>query len=102
MPRNLGPTKPRFQTYLEVDLPALLKTLDAPDDQLGFAAGPAFDDFFRFFLLFGRDGVSENDGRKRLISRAVEGSSEYSIGVGEELKDRVFEALRLCIEGFVS
>ena len=32
---------------------------------------------------------------------ATRPSSEYSVGVGEELKDRVFEALRLCIEGFI-
>lgn len=102
VPRQLGPTKPRFQTYLEVDLPALLESLAAPEGQLGYLAGPAFDDFFRFFLLFGRDGIVAPEGRRRLLSRAIEGSSEYSIGVGEELKDRVFEAQRLAIEGFIA
>lgn len=102
VPRELGPTKPRFQTYLEVDLPALIESLAAPEGQLGYLAGPAFDDFFRFFLLFGRDGVVAPEGRRRLLSRAVEGSSEYSIGVGEELRGRVFEAQRLAIEGFIS
>ena len=35
------------------------------------------------------------------MDRAIDGSSEYTLGVGEELKDRVFEALRLCVEGFM-
>jgi hypothetical protein len=34
--------------------------------------------------------------------RAVQGSAEYSIAVGEDLKERVFEALRICMEGFLS
>ncbi|MBI5725962.1 MAG: Eco57I restriction-modification methylase domain-containing protein [Planctomycetes bacterium] len=37
-----------------------------------------------------------------LVERASKGSSEYRIGVGEGLKRQVFEALRLCIEGFLN
>ena len=103
VPRTLGPTKPRFQTYLEIDLPTLLESLTGAEDELGYLpSGPAFDDFLRFFLLFGCDGVAAPGGRRPLLDRAIEGSSEYSVGVGEELKDRVFEALRLSVEGFIS
>ncbi len=102
VPRDLSPNKPRFQTYLEVDLPALLQSLTAAEGELAYDGhGPAFDEFMRFFLLFSPHGVASVGGRKPLLKRAVEGSSEYSVAVGEELKDRVFEALRLAIEGFI-
>jgi hypothetical protein len=102
VPRVLGPIKPRFQTYLEIDLPALLRRLTPTGDQLELGPGGSeFHDFLRFYLLFGPAGFASVDGRKPLLARAVEGSSEYSVAVGEELKDRVFEALRLCVEGFI-
>ncbi|VTR94138.1 restriction modification enzyme : Possible restriction /modification enzyme OS=Microcystis aeruginosa NIES-44 GN=N44_00644 PE=4 SV=1: Methyltransf_26 [Gemmata massiliana] len=96
IPRELGSHQRRFQTYYQVDLVAILE---------GYAQGmklEALDDFRRFFLLFGPVGFAEREGRKPLIQRAVEGSSEYRIGVSEGLKDRAFEALRLCIEGFLA
>ena len=103
VPRLLGPTKPRFQTFLEVDLPTLLESLVPPGGSLGLGpSGPEYDDFLRFFLLFSPIAFASTHERKPLIQRAIDGSSEYSIGVGEELKDRVFEALRLCVEGFIS
>jgi hypothetical protein len=103
VPRALGPNKPRFQTYLEADLPALLERLTAGEGELDYAGyGPAFDEFMRFYLLFSRHGLAEVAGRSPLLKRAIDGSSEYSVAVGEELKDRVFEALRLAIEGFIS
>ena len=103
VPRVFGPSKPRFQTFLEVDLQALLETHCPASGQLTLApSGPELDDFLRFYLLFSPVGFASPAQRRPLIERAVDGSSEYSIGVGEELKDRVFEALRLCVEGFVS
>jgi hypothetical protein len=102
VPRALGPNKPRFQTYLEVDLPRLLDSLTPAGGQLELGpGGTEINDFLRFYLLFGPVGFACVGGRKSLLTRAVQGSSEYSVGVGEELKDRVFEALRLCIEGFI-
>lgn len=102
VPRVLGPSKPRFQTYLELDLPALLEGILPSEGALDL--GPTteqLETFFCFYLLFSPVGFVSVDDRKPLVTRAVEGSSEYSLGVGEELKDRVFEALRLCIDGFV-
>jgi hypothetical protein len=102
VPRVLGPTKPRFQTYVEVDLPSLLASLVPASGQLELGpSGRGFDDFLRFYLLFSPVGFAAFKGRKPLLDRAVAGSSEYSLGVGEELKERVFEGLRLCVEGFI-
>ena len=102
MPRNVGPSKRRFQTYLEIDLPSLLDGSLTALGQLELGPGNLeIEMFLRFFLFFSPAGFSDAYGRKPLITRAIEGSSEYSLGVGEELKDRIFEALRLCIEGFI-
>jgi hypothetical protein len=38
----------------------------------------------------------EADGRRSLIVRAVEGSTEYRIGVGDRLKQNAF--VRRCLE----
>jgi hypothetical protein len=103
VPRQLGPNKPRFQTYLEVDLVQLLDSTVRPSAQLQLGlGGNEFDTFMAFFLLFSPWAYRSIDGRKPLIVRAMEGSSEYSLGVSEKLKERVFEALQLCIEGFVT
>jgi hypothetical protein len=99
IPREYGPQQRRFQTYLEVNLPALLD---------GWASGDLHErealqeDFRRFYLFFSPAAFLERDGRQPLIQRALQGSSEYRLGVGEGLKERTFEALRYCIEGFLS
>jgi hypothetical protein len=94
-----GPEK-RFQTYLQLDLRSLL------DEWTDYASivklTNLFNEFFSFYLLFSPAAFRETDGRTPLLKRAIEGSSEYRLGVGEDLKERAFEALRLCIEGFLS
>lgn len=105
-PREKSRYQPRFETHLECELP---KILDAWLDNNGRGRQATFDhqqavinDFLTFYLLFGRPGFVSLDGRDPLIRRAIRGSSEYRLGVGEGLKERVFEALRLAIQGFVS
>lgn len=105
IPRSHAAHQPRFQTYLECDLPALIEsweTLDFPagTDPFEYRAG-VLDDFLRFYLFFSPVAFRVIDGRKPLMDRAIEGSSEYRLGVGEGLKERVFEAMRLSIEGFL-
>ena len=100
VPRELGAGKPRFKTYLEVDLPELLEKL-AEQKQLTIDA-EEFDDLRRFVLFFSPAGFSGRDVAQPLVVRAVHGSAEYAIGIGENLKERVFEALRICIEGLLS
>ncbi len=100
VPRELGVGKPRFKTYLEVDLLELLDRL-AEQRQLTID-GKEFDDLRRFVLFFDPAGFLTEAVAQPLVVRAVQGSAEYAVGIGENLKDRVFEALRICIEGFLS
>lgn len=100
IPRIYGPHQRRFQTYLECDLPAILDAwISRPNlaDQVTL-----LDEFLTFYLFFSPVSFAEIDGRQPLINRAVEGSSEYRLGVGEGLKEQAFEALRLCVEGFLN
>lgn len=98
VPRDYESHQRRFQTYLECDLAGLLNNWQVSHsiterDSLAH-------EFLQFYLFFSPHGyVGEH--RKSLIRRAIEGSSEYRIGVGEGLKERAFEALRLCIEGLI-
>lgn len=94
IPRQYSPQQRRFQTYLECDLPELL---NAWSEQRVL-----IDDFKEFFLFFSPVAFASRLERKPLIIRALEGSSEYRLGVGDSLQDRAFEALQFCVEGFLT
>ena len=101
VPREHYPGQPRFQTYLECDLERLLSNRLKEPVKL-FEESQTFEDFLRFFLLFSPTAFSPVAERPPLIERARNGSTEYRLGVGKGLKERVFEALCLCIGGFLS
>ena len=83
-PRELGPNKKRFQTYLEVDLEHLLNSASSQYSELEFSQNSnGFDSLVLFFLFFGPIGFTSFEGRVPLVARAISGSSEYSLGVGE-------------------
>lgn len=100
IPRELKLQQRRFETYLEFDLESLLNAwTDSPNltDQ-----SHLIDEFLYFYLFFSPAAYVGTDARRPLIVRAIEGSTEYRIGVGDRLKENAFEALRLCIEGFLA
>ena len=99
VPRVIPTGKSRFQTYLEVDLPAVIDAITARDQ--GDIQGQHLREFLYFYLLFSPSAFVSRNERTPLIERARLGSSEYAIGVSEDLKDRVFEALKLTIRGFL-
>ena len=97
--RTLDADQPRFQTYLECDLKLLLN--DWLEEGNLISRDFIRNDFLRFFLLFGPAGHASTDAREPLTTRARRGSSEYRLGIGKDLRTRVFEALRLTIDGFM-
>jgi len=105
IPRLLTPEQPRFETYLECDLPKILDAWQGDAARSGAAGllerSEAVNDFLRFYFFFSPVAFRSVPGRPSLLERAIEGSSAYRLGVGEGLKERVFEALRLSIEGFL-
>jgi type I restriction-modification system DNA methylase subunit len=101
IPRQLSPQQRRFQTYLECELPPILDGWLAHAGDLGERAY-LLDEFLQFYLFFGPAGHAVRLGRKPLVERANEGSSEYRLGVSEGLKGQTFKALQFCIEVFLA
>jgi type I restriction-modification system DNA methylase subunit len=91
----------RFNTYYEFDLEKFLTEWFAKRGEL-LIEDVLVDDALYFYLLFGPVGYRATDERKPLIVRAIEGSSTYRVGVGEDLRRRAFEAVRLATDGFLS
>jgi hypothetical protein len=78
----------RLDVYYEVDLPQIVK-LD--------------EEAFLYFLAFFHKDAFRADGAGRcFLDRAYRASTEYAAKVSEELKDNVYEALRLLVQGFLS
>ncbi len=72
----------RLDSYYEVDLINLLRQGQV-------------EDFKYFYLFFRRAAFPE------FLDRVLQESREYAQGVSEDLKERVYEALRLLAEGFL-
>lgn len=78
----------RLDVYYEVDLPQII-TLD--------------ENAFLYFLAFFHKEAFQADGTGVcFLDRAYRASTEYAAKVSKELKDNVYEALRLLAEGFLS
>jgi hypothetical protein len=101
IPRVLDPGQPRFDTYFECDLETLLNERAEQANRLP-TIWHGFHDFLQFFLFFSPTAFISTVERPSLVERARTGSGHYRVGVGDGLKERVFEALRLCVEGFLA
>jgi len=100
IPRELKLQQRRFETYIEFDLPRVLDAWVGSPNLT--EQSHLIDEFLYFYLFFSPVAHVETEGRRPLIVRAIEGSTEYRIGVGDRLKQNAFEALRLSIEGFLA
>lgn len=101
-PRALERSQPRFETYFEIDLPEALDRWLAAQRKSKIDRANALDEFMPWYLLATPVAFLSPDGRVPLIERARKGSTEYRVAVGGALRGQVFEALRWCIEGFLS
>jgi type I restriction-modification system DNA methylase subunit len=81
-------TAHKLNYYYEVDLPALLGNGDV--------------EAFKYFYLFFRQASFIPNGEGRTWLDIILGESrDYAEGVGEDLKDQVYEALRHVAQGFL-
>ncbi len=97
VPRQLQSHQQRFLTYFEFDLEKYFTSWTGK-----IRTGVEIEDALYFYLFFGPAGHRTLLADTSLISRAVEGSTAYRIGVGEDLRLRAFEAVRLSTEGLLS
>lgn len=101
IPRDRAAYQGRFDTFFEFDLRRFLTESVTPRSDLT-RTEQLLDEFLYFFLLFGPHAFVPIAGRKVLIDRAVSGSSEYRLGIGEDLRERAFHAVCQCISGLLA
>jgi len=78
----------RLDVFYEVDLAQLIEQGDT--------------NAFRYFVLFFRAAAFHPDAEGRCwLDEVVTQSTAYALRVGDELKERVYEALRLLAQGFL-
>jgi Alw26I/Eco31I/Esp3I family type II restriction m6 adenine DNA methyltransferase len=76
-------TSYRLDVFYEIDLPILLEAQD-------------YEVFLYFYAFFRKEAFTEG-----FLERAYKESLEYTSRLGDELKENVYEALRLLAEGFL-
>jgi type I restriction-modification system DNA methylase subunit len=82
-------TSYRLDRFYEVDLAALLT-----DDR-------DLENFRYFYCLFHRDAFTPGGDGKSFLDTVLDGSQQHTVGVSDDLKNRVYDALRLLIGGFL-
>ena len=82
-------TSYRLDSFYEVDLAALL------------SEGRDLDAFRYFYNLFRRDAFTPDPSGTSFLDLILTESQQYTVGVSDDLKNRVYDALRLLISGFL-
>ncbi len=83
-------TSYRWDSFYEVDLAALL------------SENGDLDTFRYFYNLFRCDAFSPDASGTPFLDRVLTESQQYTVGVSDDLKNRVYDALRLLIGGFLN
>ena len=82
-------TSYRWDSFYEVDLAALL------------SENRDLDAFRYFYCLFRPDAFIPDPSGTSFLDLVLTGSQQYTVGVSDDLKNRVYDALRLLIGGFL-
>ncbi len=82
-------TSYRLDSFYEVDLAALL------------SENRGIDTFRYFYCLFRRDAFSPTVGEGPFLDLVLTESQQYTVAVSDDLKNRIYDALRLLIDGFL-
>ncbi len=82
-------TSYRLDSFYEVDLAALL------------TQNRDLETFRYFYCLFRRDAFIPDASGTSFLDRVLMESQQYTVAVSDDLKNRVYDALRLLIDGFL-
>ena len=82
-------TSYRLDSFYEVDLAALL------------SENGDLDAFRYFYCLFRRDAFTPDASGASFLDLILGESQQYTVAVSDDLKNRVYDALRLLIDGFL-
>ena len=83
-------TSYRLDSFYEVDLAALL------------SENRDLDAFRYFYCLFRRDAFIPDSSGTSFLDLVLTESQQYTVAVSDDLKNRVYDALRLLIDGFLN
>ena len=83
-------TSYRLDSFYEVDLAALL------------SENRDIDAFRYFYCLFRRDAFIPDSSGTSFLDLVLTESQRYTVAVSDDLKNRVYDALRLLIDGFLN
>ena len=83
-------TSYRLDSFYEVDLAALL------------SENRDIDAFRYFYCLFRRDAFIPDSSGTSFLDLVLTESQQYTVAVSDDLKNRVYDALRLLIDGFLN
>ena len=92
-------TSYRLDRFYEVDLAALLTDPNGWQDDL--THNEDFETFRYFYCLFRRDAFTPDASGASFLDLVLTESQEYTIAISDDLKNRVYDALRLLIGGFL-
>ena len=82
-------TSYRLDSFYEVDLAALL------------SENRDLDAFRYFYCLFRRDAFIPDPSGASFLDRVLGESQQYTVAVSDDLRNRIYDALRLLIDGFL-
>ena len=82
-------TSYQLDSFYEVDLAALL------------SENRGIDTFRYFYCLFRRDAFIPTVGEGPFLDLVLTESQQYTVAVSDDLKNRIYDALRLLIDGFL-
>ena len=82
-------TSYRLDSFYEVDLATLL------------SENRGIDAFRYFYCLFRRDAFIPTVGEGPFLDLVLTESQQYTVAVSDDLKNRIYDALRLLIDGFL-
>ncbi len=82
-------TSHKLDSYYEIDLPTLLEREDG------------LEAFKYFYLLFRSEAFVKDKREKCFLDKVYDKSNLFSQELGEDLKENIYEAIRLLSEGFL-
>ena len=82
-------TSHKLDSYYEIDLPSILERDDA------------LEAFKYFYLLFRRGAFVKDKRKECFLDKVYDKSNLFSQELGEDLKENIYEAIRLLSEGFL-
>ncbi|GGM62098.1 type II restriction/modification system DNA methylase subunit YeeA [Halarchaeum rubridurum] len=88
-----GPTSHRLDSYYEIDLPALLDTIESGD-----AGMEAFKEFYCFFR---HEAFLPDASGECFLDDVHDESSVFAEAIGEDLQNNIYEAIRVLAAGFL-